>query len=59
MSDASTELVNIAKEKGVDLVVMGGHGHRGLLDLVYGQTISTVRHDLKIPIVTVRGPTKG
>ena len=38
---------------------MGGHGHRGLLDLVYGQTISTIRHDLKIPIVTVRGPTKG
>ncbi|MGA2059956.1 MAG: universal stress protein [Thermoguttaceae bacterium] len=57
--DPSTELVNIAKEKGVDLVVMGGHGHRGLLDLVYGQTISTVRHDLKIPIVTVRGPAKG
>ncbi|MGA2799598.1 MAG: divalent metal cation transporter, partial [Thermoguttaceae bacterium] len=57
--DPSTELVNIAREKDVDLVVMGGHGHRGLLDLVYGQTISTVRHDLKIPIVTVRGPTKG
>jgi manganese transport protein len=57
--DPSTELVNIAREKGVDLVVMGGHGHRGLLDLVYGQTISTVRHDLKIPIVTVRGPAKG
>ena len=57
--DPSTELVNIAREKDVDLVVMGGHGHRGLLDLVYGQTISTVRHDLKIPIVTVRGTMKG
>ncbi len=56
--DPSTELVNIAKEKGVDLVVMGGHGHRGLLDLVYGQTISTVRHDLNIPIVTVRGTVR-
>ena len=56
--DASTELVNIAREKGVDLVVMGGHGHRGLLDLVYGQTISTVRHDLNIPIVTVRGTVR-
>jgi manganese transport protein len=52
--DASTELVNIAQEKGVDLVVMGGHGHRGLLDIVYGQTISGVRHGLKIPVVTVR-----
>lgn len=53
--DPSTELVNIAREKGVDLVVMGGHGHRGLLDIIYGQTISGVRHDLNIPIVTVRG----
>jgi manganese transport protein len=57
--DASTELVNIATEKYVDLVVMGGHGHRGLLDLVYGQTISSVRHGLNIPVVTVRGTMKG
>jgi manganese transport protein len=56
--DSSTELVNIAKEKGVDLVVMGGHGHRGLLDIVYGQTISGVRHGLNIPVVTVRGSEK-
>jgi len=56
--DASTELVNIAREKGVDLVVMGGHGHRGLLDLLYGTTISPVRHGLNIPVITVRGSTK-
>ena len=54
--DPSTELVNIAREKGVDLVVMGGHGHRGLLDLLYGETISGVRHGLNIPVITVRGP---
>ncbi len=42
--DASAEIVNIAREKGVDLMVMGGHGHRGLLDLLYGTTITGVRH---------------
>jgi manganese transport protein len=57
--DSSSEIVNIAREKNVDLVVMGGHGHRGLMDLVYGQTISSVRHDLKVPIITVRGTEGG
>jgi manganese transport protein len=51
---APTELVRIAREKQLDLVVMGGHGHRGLLDLLHGQTIDGVRHKLKIPVVAVR-----
>jgi manganese transport protein len=53
--DAASEIVNITREKGIDLVVLGGHGHRGLLDLLHGATITGVRHDLKIPIVAVRG----
>jgi manganese transport protein len=53
--DASTELVNIARDKNVDLVVMGGHGHRGILDLLYGTTITGVRHGLNVPVITVRG----
>ena len=36
-------------------MVLGGHGHRGLLDLVYGTTITAVRHGLDIPVVTVKG----
>ncbi len=53
--DASTEIVNITKQKGIDLMVLGGHGHRGLLDLIYGATIGAVRHGLDIPVVTVKG----
>jgi manganese transport protein len=53
--DASRELVEIARREKLDLVVMGGHGHRGLSDLLYGQTISGVRHGLEIPIIAVRG----
>jgi manganese transport protein len=52
--DASAELVDIAQREKLDLVVMGGHGHRGLSDLLFGQTISGVRHGLKIPIIAVR-----
>jgi manganese transport protein len=53
--DASKELVDIARREKLDLVVMGGHGHRGLSDLLFGQTISGVRHGLEIPIIAVRG----
>ena len=53
--DASTEIVNITRQKEIDLMVLGGHGHRGLSDLLYGVTITGVRHKLDIPVVTVRG----
>jgi manganese transport protein len=52
--DAKTELVNLARQKQIDLVVLGGHGHRGLLDWLYGETISGVRHGLTIPILAVK-----
>ncbi len=50
-----SEIVDIAHKVGVDLMVLGGHGHRGLLDLLYGETIAGVRHGLNIPVVTVKG----
>jgi len=34
---------------------MGAHGHGGLKDLIFGATISSVRHKLRIPILVVRG----
>ncbi len=48
------ELVRLSREQAVDLLVVGGHGHRGLADVVRGQTISGVRHGLNIPILAVR-----
>jgi manganese transport protein len=48
------ELVRLAKENQVDLLVMGGHGHRGLRDIFFGATISKVRHALKIPVFVVQ-----
>jgi manganese transport protein len=53
--DAAAEIVRITRQKQIDLMVLGGHGHRGLLDLLHGATITGVRHDLEIPIVAVRG----
>ena len=53
--DATSEIVNLARQNKIDLMVLGGHGHRGLFDLLHGYTISGVRHNLDIPIVAVRG----
>jgi manganese transport protein len=33
---------------------MGGHGHRGWKDLLFGSTVSPVRHALSIPVLVVR-----
>jgi manganese transport protein len=38
--------------------VLGGHGHRGLADLLRGTTIDGVRHGLKIPVLAVRDAPK-
>jgi len=47
------EIVRLVKESDADLLVVGAHGHRGIKDLIYGQTVNTVRHELKIPVLTV------
>lgn len=47
------EIVRIVKENSVDILVIGAHGHAGIKDIVYGQTINSVRHELKIPVLVV------
>ncbi|MEO7800998.1 MAG: Nramp family divalent metal transporter [Ginsengibacter sp.] len=47
------EIVRIVKENEVDMLVVGAHGHTGLKDFIYGETINSVRHELKIPVLVV------
>ena len=47
------EIVRIVKESKADLLVMGAHGHTGVKDLLYGETINKVRHELRIPVLVV------
>jgi manganese transport protein len=47
------EIVKIVKEQQADILVMGAHGHTGLKDFIYGETVNTVRHELKIPVLIV------
>ncbi|MCF8239401.1 MAG: Nramp family divalent metal transporter [Saprospiraceae bacterium] len=37
-----------------ELLVLGAHGHRMIKDLIFGTTVDSVRHKLKIPVFIVR-----
>ncbi len=54
-SNPRKEIVSYAREISPDLLVMGAHGHGGIKDLIFGNTINPVRHQLDIPILVVRG----
>jgi manganese transport protein len=44
----------MVREFDADLLVMGAHGHRFFKDLIFGTTVDTVRHRVKIPVLIVR-----
>jgi manganese transport protein len=47
------EIVRLARQIKPDLVVMGAHGHRGVKDLIFGNTINGVRHEVAAPVLVV------
>src|ERR1035438_4096473 len=49
-----SQIVRYALEIQPDLIIMGAHGHRRLKDLIFGNTINPVRHELRVPLLIVR-----
>lgn len=47
------EISKIIQTHHMDLLVMGGHGHKGIKDIIFGTTVDAVRHRVKIPILFV------
>lgn len=47
------EIPRLVKEAKADLLIIGAHGHSGMKDWLYGETIDAVRHQLKIPVLIV------
>ncbi len=50
---SSKEIIRIVKEEKADMLVLGAHGHTGLKDFIYGETVNAVRHEMKIPVLIV------
>jgi nucleotide-binding universal stress UspA family protein len=51
---AADVIVEMAKEKGVDLIVLATHGHTGLERLLMGSTAELVVRTAKCPVFVVR-----
>lgn len=47
------EIVRLVKENEAEILVIGAHGHSGIKDVVYGHTVESVRHELRIPVLVV------
>lgn len=50
------EIIQVAKEKDVDLIVMGTHGHSGLAHVLLGSVTEKVVRKAPCPVLTVRHP---
>ncbi|MBL0335042.1 MAG: Nramp family divalent metal transporter [Chitinophagaceae bacterium] len=52
-NDRAREIIRLVQEGKAEMLVIGAHGHTGIRDLIFGQTVETVRHELKIPVLVV------
>jgi manganese transport protein len=51
---AASSIADIINDSGVDFVVMGSHGHKVIKDLIFGTTVDSVRHKVKVPVLVVK-----
>lgn len=55
MGNPPHEIMRVAQERGCDLIVLATHGHKAVGDMLFGSTISKVRHNTTIPLLVVYG----
>jgi manganese transport protein len=51
--DAKKIIPELANENKLDILVLGAHGHEGIKDIIFGETISSVRHKVNCPVLIV------
>ena len=59
MGDPRSCILDTAKEKNADLIVMGTHGRHGVSRFLFGSTAEAVVRTSPIPVLTVRAPADG
>lgn len=57
--DPASEIAQAAVREGCDLIAMATHGHKFIGDMIHGSVSHTVRHSSTIPVLLVRGTSKG
>jgi nucleotide-binding universal stress UspA family protein len=56
LGEPSREIVRFARERGIDLIVMGTHGRGGMAHLLLGSVAEKVVRTAPCPVLTVRHP---
>jgi manganese transport protein len=51
--DPARELARLANEFEAELVILGGHGHRGFSDMIYGTTVEALRHHARGSVLVI------
>jgi universal stress protein A len=54
--DAAAEIVRVAHEREVDLIVISSHGRTGLGRMIFGSTAEAVVRHAKCPVLVVKPP---
>jgi nucleotide-binding universal stress UspA family protein len=54
--DAAAEIVRVADESGVDLIVISSHGRTGLGRMIFGSTAEAVVRHARCPVLVVKPP---
>lgn len=54
--DAAAEIVRVADEKKVDLIVISSHGRTGLGRMIFGSTAEAVVRHARCPVLVVKPP---
>ncbi len=53
MGVPGAKILEVAKKEGVDLIIMGAHGHKGLERAIFGSTADKVVQNAHCPVLTV------
>ena len=57
--DPAAEIAQAAEREGCDLIAMSTHGHKFIGDMIHGSVAHTVRHSSRVPVLLVRGSSRG
>ncbi|HPY73706.1 MAG TPA: universal stress protein [Methanothrix sp.] len=50
----ANSIIELAKGKGVDMIVMGGHGQSGVTKFIIGSVVKNVLYRATVPVLVVR-----
>ena len=56
--EAASEIVRVAKDRGIDLIVISSHGRTGLGRILFGSTAEAVVRHATCPVLVVKPPAE-